>query len=113
MPEAVAMRLVLLGIAGVVAVVLGAFFGLHVLWPASVIEKPPALAQRPPLQPITRTSTVVAPAAISLSAIQGAIESAAPRNVTGNRSGSTRKNPTNINVEWVVNRGPFAVSTRS
>src|SRR5437762_7785314 len=98
------MRLLLTILAGIAAVAFGAFIGLKVIWPAPAIDRRPALAETPPLQPITRTSTVVAPAAIELSAIQSTMETAAPRNLNGNRAGSTRENPTNINVEWVVNR---------
>jgi hypothetical protein len=106
------MRLLLTVLAGVAAVAFGAFIGLKVIWPAPVVDRHPALAQTPALQPITRTSTVVAPAAVSLSAIQSAMESAAPRNLNGNRAGATRENPTNINVEWVVNRGALSVIGR-
>ena len=107
------MRLVLVVLAGIAAVAFGAFVGLKIIWPAPIIDKRPALAQTPPLQPVTRTSTVVAPAAISLSAIHAAMESAAPRNLNGNRSGATKDNPTNISLEWVINRGALAVSGRS
>jgi hypothetical protein len=106
------MRLILTVIAGAAAVVLGVFFGLKVLWPAPTIDKRPALVQTAPLEPITRTSTVVAPAAISLSAIQAAMESASPRNLNGNRKGATRDNPTNISVDWIINRGALAVAGR-
>ena len=71
------MRLLLTILAGIAAVAFGAFIGLKVIWPAPSIDKRPALAQTPPLQPITRTSTVVAPAAIALSAIQATMEAAA------------------------------------
>ncbi|MGZ5803940.1 MAG: DUF4403 family protein, partial [Xanthobacteraceae bacterium] len=107
------MRLVLMVVAGIAAIAFGAFVGLKFLWPAPIIDNRPALAQTPQLQPITRTSSVVAPAAIALSAIQSALESAAPRNLSGNRSGATRDNPTNISLEWVINRGAFGVAGRS
>jgi len=106
------MRLLLTILAGIAAAAFGAFIGLTFIWPAPDIIRRPALAQTPPLQPITRTSTVVAPAAISLAAIQSAMEAAAPRNLNGSRAGATRENPTNINVEWVVNRGALAVAGR-
>ena len=107
------MRLVWVALAGIAAVAFGAFIGLKVIWPAPTIDKRPALAATPALQPITRTSTVVAPAAIALSAIQATMEAAAPRNLNGNRAGATRENPTNINVEWVLNRGALSVIGRS
>jgi len=68
------MRNILVVLGGAVAVAVGAFVGLYVLWPAPSIDRRPALAPSAPLQPITRTSTVVAPAAIAIAAIQKAME---------------------------------------
>jgi len=107
------MRKLLTVLAGLLAVAAGVYIGLNVLWPAPRIDKRPALAQVPPLQPITRTSTVVAPAAIAISAIQQAMESAAPRNVSGSRSGATRELPIDATIGWQIDRGPLQVSGRS
>jgi hypothetical protein len=106
------MRLLLIVLTGVAATAAGAFVGLKFLWPAPPVDNRPALAETPPLQPITRVSTVVAPAAIALSAIQTAMETAAPRNLSGNRSGATKDNPADISIEWLINRGAFAVTGR-
>ena len=62
-------------IAGAVVVVLsfiGASVLLKLLWPATATlqEGRPALVAVPPLQPLTGTSTVLAPAAIALTAIR-------------------------------------------
>jgi hypothetical protein len=110
--ERATMRLVLMLVAGLAATAAGAFFGLAFLWPAPVVDKKPALEQTPPLQPITRVSTVVAPAAIALSAVRSALESAAPRNLSGNRTNPAKDNLTNISMDWVINRGAFAVTGR-
>ena len=107
------MRTILIVLAGVVAAGAGAFVGLEVLWPVPRIESKPALAPVPPLQPVTRTSTVVAPATITISAIQKAMEAAAPRNLDGNRKGATRELPLDLTIGWTMNRGPLAVAGRS
>ena len=107
------MRNILVVLGGAVAVAVGAFVGLTVLWPAPSIDRRPALAPSAPLQPITRTSTVVAPAAIAIAAIQKAMENAAPRNLSGNRSGATRELPIDATIGWQIDRGPLQVAGRS
>ena len=107
------MRTILIVLAGVIATAAGAFVGLEFLWPAAQIQNRPALVQSPPLAPVTRTSTVVAPATITIAAIQKAMESAAPRNLNGDRKGATRELPIDLNIGWVINRGPLAVAGRS
>ncbi len=106
------MRKILIVLAGLIATATGAFVGLTVLWPAPKIDKRPALTQVPPLKPVTRTSTVVAPAAITLAAIQQAMEAAAPRNLSGNRSGATRELPIDATIGWQIDRGPLQLSGR-
>ena len=107
-----AMRTILIVLAGVFATAAGAFVGLKVFWPVAPIQNRPALVQVPPLAPVTRTSTVVAPATITMGAIQKAMESAAPRNLNGDRKGATRELPIDLTIGWVINRGPLAVAGR-
>jgi hypothetical protein len=59
---------------------MAALLAVLFLWPAGP-ERKPALADSPPLQPVTRTSVVIAPAAIALSAIRDAMEAQAPRDL--------------------------------
>jgi len=106
------MKTVLIVLVGVAAVAAGAYVGLELLWPASRIGHKPALAALPPLEPITRTSTVVAPAAIALSAIQAALDSTAPRNLAGSRNGGTPDLPINATIGWSIDRGPLAITGR-
>lgn len=107
------MRTLPLAAAGIVALFIGAFIGLKFIWPAPPIVKLPPLAAVPPLEPIARKSTMVAPAAIAISAIQAAMESAAPRNLAGKREGVTRELPINVNIAWTIDRGPLTVAGRS
>jgi len=51
-----------------------------------------ALVEVPPLKPIARNSVIVTPAAIALSAIHAALETAAPRNLAGKRDNPTTRN---------------------
>ena len=100
------------------AVVLGSFFialaVMNWLSPAnSVPAGRPPLTEVPPLQPITRTSVVVAPASIALSAIRDAMDGAAPRNLAGQKEGRGRdKIPLVGDIGWTIDRGPLFVSGR-
>lgn len=107
------MRTILIVLGGLIATGAGAYVGLEVFWPAVSLENRPPLVQVAPLEPITRTSTVVAPATISIGAIQKTMEAAAPRNMSGNRSGATRELPLNLNIGWEMERGPLAVTGRN
>ena len=87
------MRIVFGALAVIVAVV-AALVAVLFLWPAGP-ETQPALADNPPLQPVTRTSVVIAPAAIALTAIRDVMEAQAPRDLSG-------KGP--CNGVWVFQR---------
>ena len=106
------MRKILLGVvAVVVCVVVAAVAAMFVLAPSGSDRKP-ALADSPPLQPATRTSVVIAPAAIALTAIRDALEAQAPRDLSGKRENPVGQLLQNAELGWVINRGPLAVSGR-
>jgi hypothetical protein len=91
-------------ILGAVAVVVAAFIGatlmLNVLWPTSVQQGRPQLTAVPPLPPLAGTSTVLAPAAIAMSAIRDALEAQAPQLLS------------NADLNFTIARGPLSVSGR-
>lgn len=101
---------------GGVAVVVAFFFGT--LW---VMEKfspgasdaPPVLAQLPPLPAATRTSTVIAPAAIALTAIRDTLERAAPRDFSGKPDNPVSKLLSKAEMGWTVTRSPLGMSGRA
>src|SRR4051812_31810074 len=97
----------LIAVVGTGAALTAAF----VLWPAPM-EKPPVLAEVPPLQPVTRTSIVIAPTAIALSAIRDAMEAQAPRDLSGKRDNPVGQLLTNAELGWTVTRGPLALTGR-
>ncbi len=63
------LRTVILGALVLAGSFAGATLLMNVLWPAAPQQARPALVAMPPLQPLTGTSVVLAPAAIALSAI--------------------------------------------
>ena len=75
-------------------------------------RKRPALADNPPLQPTTRTSVVIAPAAVALTAIRDALEAKAPRDLSGKRENPVGQLLQNAELGWTMTRGPLAVTGR-
>src|SRR5258706_13588314 len=79
-------RNIVLGALIVVVFFGGTLYALNSIWPVDrLAHLRPTLEQVPPLQPITRTSTAIAPVAITHAAIRDALEAAAPRNLSGKR----------------------------
>ncbi len=102
-----------IAIGGLIAVVSlgGAVWALQALWPGAK-DRRPALAEVPPLAPAVRSSVIVTPAAIALSAIRDAMERAAPRNLVGKRENPLPQLLSNAEVGWTVARGPLTISGR-
>lgn len=90
----------------------GATLAMQMLWPAPVTEGRPALVEIAPLTQVTRTSVIVTPAAISLSAIRDAMEANAPRDLSGKRDNPFTQLLSNADIGWTISRGPLAVSGR-
>jgi hypothetical protein len=98
-----------IGAAVVVLAFLGASFAMQHLWPGGQARKP-ALVSVPPLAPLTRSSTIVAPAVITLAAIRDAMEQQAPREMSGKPEIPALPFVANADVAWSVMRGQLAVS---
>jgi hypothetical protein len=107
------MRKIILGILVVVVSFAGATLLMNVLWPPSLEQGRPALVAVPPLQPLSRTSTVLAPAAVAMTAIRDALEAQAPRNLAGRRQNPISQMLSNADINWNIARGPLTVSGRS
>jgi Domain of unknown function (DUF4403) len=105
------LRTVILGLLVVAGSALGATLLMNVLWPSAPQRAAqPALVAMPPLQPLTGSSVVLAPAAIALSAIGQALDAQAPRNLSGKPQNPLSKILANAQLTFNVNRGSFAVS---
>jgi hypothetical protein len=92
--------------------VVAAFFA-GTLWTMNMLSAPPErrpqLADVPPLKPLTRSSVVVTPVAIALTAIRDALETTAPKNLDGKRDNPVSQLLKNAEIGWTVARGPLAV----
>ncbi len=89
----------------------GAIFLMDMLSPEGT-DRRPALAAMPPLKPLSRSSTIVTPVAIALTAIRDAMEQAAPKNLEGKPANPISQLLRNAEIGWTVARGPLAVTGR-
>ena len=104
-------RIVIGALIVVVIAGAGAVGAMKWLWPGAGDHRP-KLVDVPPLSPVTRNSVIVTPVAIALTAIQDALEAAAPRDYSGKPSIPTTPFLSNVDIGWSVARGPFVVAGR-
>jgi len=104
-------RLIIVGALIVVIAIAGAV-SMTRWFASSAPDRRPNLVEAPPLAPVTRSSVIVTPAAIALSAIQEALEKAAPSDSSGKPEIPAALNPFNVEIDWSLVRGPFVVSGR-
>src|SRR5215470_5887106 len=92
-----------IAIGGLVAIAAfgGAFWALQWFSPGTK-ERRPALVEVPPLPPLARSSVIVTPASIALTAIREALEANAPRNLAGKRDNVLPQALSNAEISWTV-----------
>ena len=92
----------------------GTLWALNRFFPGNPLdESRPATAALTPLQPVTRTSVIVAPVAVAALAIRDAMEAHAPRDLTGKNENPLADLLGKADIGWTISRGPFAVSGAS
>jgi hypothetical protein len=89
----------------------GAFLVMNLLSPGGS-DRQPVLVEVPPLQPLSRSSVIVTPTAIALTAIRDVMEQAAPKNLTGKRADPAPQLLTGAEIGWDITRGPLTVVGR-
>ncbi len=102
-------RKIAIGAAIGIVAILGAAWGWK--W-FGLGDRRPALAAVKPLAPVTRSSKIVAPVAIALTAIRDTLEREAPRDLSGKPDLSSMPFMSKIDMGWSVSRGPFTVEPR-
>ena len=70
----------------------------------------PVLVELPPLPPAPRSSSIIAPVAITLSAIRDAADRGAPRNFAGKADNPVSQILQNADIGWTASRGPIAAT---
>ena len=93
-------------VVAVAAFIGGAIWYLKSRAPPSV-DRRPVLVDVPPLAAVTRSSLIVTPVVIPLSAIQVAVESAVPLTMTGKPDIPAPPGVTKAEITWSIAREPF------
>ncbi len=101
-------RNIAIGALIVVVALVGVVAAMKWLWP-SVIDRRPKLVEMTPLAPVTRSSRIVLPAAITMTAIRDLMERA-PRDLSGKPEMPLA--PPGAEISWSFARSAFAVSGR-
>jgi len=100
-----------IGISALIAVVAiaGGLWATKWFAPGAV-DRRPKIVETPPLPPVSRSSMIVTPAVITLTAIRNALEKAAPPEATG----KLPKPPMlpNAEIGWSVTRSAFDITGR-
>jgi hypothetical protein len=102
---------IVIGAIAVVAAAVVALGAVFVLAPSAPANRP-ALVEVPPLQPATRTSFVIAPTAVALTAIRDVMDAQAPRDLSGKRDNPVGQLLQNAELGWTMSRATLQVSGR-
>ncbi|NVN87514.1 MAG: DUF4403 family protein [Rhodopseudomonas sp.] len=102
------LRLILLGGAVLAASFVVSLKLMDWLAPRAVVN-PPVLAALPPLPPV-RSSTIVVPVGIPLTAIRDLVDKTAPRNFDGKADNPLSQILKNADITWTAARGPINVT---
>jgi len=70
----------------------------------------PVLVELPPLPAVPRTSTIIAPVAITLAAIRDAADRGTPRNFAGKAANPAEQILQNADINWTAARGPISAA---
>jgi hypothetical protein len=106
---AVSLKTVLLAVAVVAASFFISLKAMDWLAPHATTGAP-VLAQLPPLPPAPRSSSIIAPVAIALSAIRDAADRSSPRNFAGKADNPVSQILQNADIGWTASRGPIAAT---
>ena len=106
------MRRIVVGAAFAAALVTGSLFVAYNFLLGLEPSRAPRLAPVAPLEPVTRSSTIIAPVAIAHSAIRSVLDAQAPRKFEGKQEKPITDLLNNSSISWTVERGPLSVATR-
>ncbi len=109
MRPAVSLKTILLAIAVVVASFFVSLKTMDWLSPRGTVGGP-VLVELPPLPPAPRSSVILAPVAIALTAIRDAADHNAPRNFAGKADNPASQILQNADIGWTASRGPITAT---
>ncbi|MGY3235294.1 MULTISPECIES: DUF4403 family protein [unclassified Bradyrhizobium] len=103
------LKTVLIAIGVLAASFLISLKAMDLLSPRATNSAPP-VAELPPLPPASKSSIVVAPVTIALSAIREQAEKASPRNFAGKAENPASQILQDADIGWTAARGPMSVT---
>ncbi|WP_256805968.1 DUF4403 family protein [Bradyrhizobium sp. Bra64] len=103
------LKTILIGVAVLAASFFISLKAMDLLSPRATNSAPP-VAQLPPLPPVSKSSIVVAPVAIALSAIREQAEKASPRNFAGKAENPISQILQDADIGWTAARGPMSAA---
>src|SRR4051794_10716092 len=103
------LKAILIGLVVVAASFFTSLMIMDQLAPRDTV-RPPALVELPPLPPAPRSSIVMAPVAVALSAIRDAADRGAPRNFNGKADNPVSQILQNADIGWTASRGPISAT---
>src|SRR3954469_22346915 len=107
-------RTLVIGVAVVIIFFASTLWALNRFFPGNPLdESKPATAALNPLQPVARSSAIVARVAVAALAIRDALEANAPRGLSGKNENPLAELLGKADIGWTVTRGPFAVNGAS
>ncbi|MBO0712660.1 MAG: DUF4403 family protein, partial [Acetobacteraceae bacterium] len=101
------LRTILIAVFALAVSFAGAMVGMQWLSGAPQSGNAPAVAQVPPLPPMSRASVIVVPVTITLAAIRDALEREAPRDFSGQRDNPAPQLISNATIGWTGTRAPL------
>ena len=114
LPFGLSVRTLVIGTGVVVIFFSSTLWALNRFFPGNPLdESKPVTAALPALQPVTRTSVIVAPVAVAALAIRDALEANAPRGMTGKNENPLAELLGKADIGWTIARGPFVVNGAS
>src|SRR5260221_1215404 len=109
MRPAVNLKTILLGIAIVTSSFFVSLKTMDWLWPRAAVMAP-VLGDSPQLPTAPRSSSIIGPVAIALSAIRDAADRGAPRSFAGKADNPLSQILQNADIGWTASRGPITAT---
>jgi hypothetical protein len=103
------LKTILLGVAVVAVSFFVSLKAMDWLSPRSTVPAP-VLVELPPLPPAPRSSSIVAPIVITLTALRDAADRGAPRTFAGKADNPVAQILQNADIGWTASRGPISAT---
>src|SRR6266851_4626763 len=103
------LKTILLGVAVVAVSFFVSLKAMDWLSPRSTVPAP-VLVELPPLPPAPRSSSIVAPIVITLTALRDAADRGAPKTFNGKAENPISQILQNADIGWTAQRGPIAAT---